>query len=261
MTPYGEFLRRQMDDRLRLYDAFGDQPFEIQKAEVQRIEDVIRGIVGDDSEHMDRYILKKNMVELELLLDQRRTLLNMMFRENEVEIERMKIVNSRLFDLTRRLRVKMADVCQSLVEHARDDFDDDFEVDGILRFNYDDKDSILPYEGDSVYGSNFYQMIALNDRLRHRSNNPYLELSCRYNDSRKNILESGNCDIDDLSWAHEITGIFDGIYICHTTAVFCRDFGYPVVDVLHMNDFWSEVQVRYQQFATQDSNYKYPRID
>lgn len=261
MTPYGEFLRRQMDDRLRLYDAFGDQPFELQKAEVQRIEYVIRVIVGDDFEYMDPFVLDKNMVELELLLNQRRTLLNMMFREDDVEIERMKIVNCRLFTLTKRLRLKMADVCEGLVKQTRDDFDDDFEVDGILSFNYDYKDSILPYEGNSVYGSNFYQMIALNNRLRFISNKPYLELSCRYDDSRKNLLESGNCDIDDLSWAHEITGSFYGIYICHTTAVFCRDFGYPVVDVLHMNDFWSEVHVRYQQFATLDSNYKYPRID
>jgi hypothetical protein len=114
-------------------------------------------------------------------------------------------------------------------------------------------------EGDPAYGSNFPLMISLNNHMRFLSNRPYLELSCRYNDSRKSILSSGNCDIDNLSWAHEIAGAFDGIYICHTTAVFCRDFGYPVVDVLHMNDFWNEVHVRYQQFATQDPNYKYPR--
>ena len=28
-----------------------------------------------------------------------------------------------------------------------------------------------------------------------------------------------------------------------------------------LNDFWNEVHVRYQHFATQDPNYKYPRED
>ena len=41
--------------------------------------------------------------------------------------------------------------------------------------------------------------------------------------------------------------------------LFNRDFGSPVVDILHLNDFWNEVHVRYQNFATQDKNYRYSR--
>ena len=51
----------------------------------------------------------------------------------------------------------------------------------------------------------------------------------------------------------------DIVVICHTMAIFCRDFGYPAQDVLQLNDIWNEVHVRYQHFATQDPNYKYPR--
>lgn len=256
-----EFLKKKMDNWQRLYDAFYDQPFDTLKKEIQRIESDIRNIVGEDPDWLNFDEIRRNQEELELLLDQRRTLLNWMFRETPEEVERMKVVNSRFFDLTKRLRLKMADVCKSLVEHIRDDFDDDYEVDGMLSFSYEGEDSVLSYEGDPAYGSNFPLMISLNNHMRFLSNRPYLELSCRYNDSRKSILSSGNCDIDNLSWAHEIAGAFDGIYICHTTAVFCRDFGYPVVDVLHMNDFWNEVHVRYQQFATQDPNYEYPRVE
>ena len=62
--------------------------------------------------------------ELELFLDQRRTLLNWMYQETPQEVARMNQLNARLFDLTNRLRVKMADVCESIASHQRDDFDD-----------------------------------------------------------------------------------------------------------------------------------------
>jgi hypothetical protein len=103
--------------------------------------------------------------ELELLLDQRRTLLNWMFMETPQEVARMKQLNTRLLDLTNRLRVKMADVCEGLASHQRDDFDDDFEVEGTLRFSYNEEDSILSYEGADVYGSDFRLMIATNNYL------------------------------------------------------------------------------------------------
>ena len=61
--------------------------------------------------------------------------MNWMYLETDEEVARMEIVNSRLFDLTKRLRVKMADVCESIVSKARDDFDDDFNVEGTLHFN------------------------------------------------------------------------------------------------------------------------------
>ena len=114
------------------------------------------------------------------------------------------------------------------------------------------------YEGADVYGSDFRLMIATNNYLTGEENLHYLELNCRYNEPRESILESGNCD-DGKSWSHETPGLFLGICVCHTTAIFCRDLDYPIQDILQLNDFWNEVHVRYQQFATQDKNYKYPR--
>ena len=114
------------------------------------------------------------------------------------------------------------------------------------------------YEGADVYGSDFRLMIATNNYLTGEENLHYLELNCRYNEPRESILESGNCD-DGKSWSHETPGLFLGICVCHTTAIFCRDLDYRIQDILQLNDFWNEVHVRYQQFATQDKNYKYPR--
>ncbi len=252
-------LIERMNDRFDQYKVYFSKPFKVKKQRLQEVEAEIRKIVGNNPEFVtipDDINLK---TELHLFLDERRSLLNWMFKETPEEVERMKVVNSRLFELTKELRLKMADVCKDLVKRKRDAFDDDYEVCGTLRYSYNEEDSVLPYEGAEIYGSDFRLMIAANNFLTYGDPSPFLEFNCRYNDSRDKILVSGNCD-DDYTWAHDTPFTEDQeVYICHTMAVFCRDLGYPAQDVLQLNDFWNEVHVRYQHFATQDPNYKYPR--
>ena len=254
-----DYLQRLSDNFDRLFVKFHEAPFDALKEELLRTEEQIRNVVGSDADYVKILDTDNQKEELKLLLDQRRTLLNWMFMETPQEFARMKQLNTRLFDLTNRLRVKMADVCESLVSHQRDDFDDDFEVEGTLRFSYNEEDSILPYEGADVYGSDYRLMIHTNNYLTGDEYSHYLELDCRYDWSRDRILKTGNMD-DGVSWAHYTPGMFEGICICYTTSLFCRYADYPIQDVLQLNDFWTEVHVRYQHFATQDKNYKYPRI-
>lgn len=241
-----------------LSDKYREQPFEVRRTRVQEIESEIRSVVGAEPGWIDMVVLDKHKDALDLLLDERKILLDWMLQQTPEEVERMRIVNQRLFDLTNRLRVKMADVAEYLLSRERDDFDDDYEVEGTLRFNYNDEDSVLHYPGDDVYGSNFELMINVRDWLKVDNRSHQLELLCRYDEPRESILVSGNLD-DGQSWGHDMAGCFDDIVICHSTMLFNRDFGFPVVDFLHLNDFWSEVHVRYQNFATQDKNYRYPR--
>ena len=252
-------IDKELDNFDRLYEKFHEAPFDVLRAEVLSTEERIRNIVGSDADYVMIPDTDKEKEELELLLDQRRTLLNWMFMETPQEVARMKQLNTRLLDLTNRLRVKMADVCEGLASHQRDDFDDDFEVEGTLRFSYNEEDSILSYEGAEVYGSDYRLMIATNNYLTGHEFLHYLELDCRYDWSRDRILKTGNMD-DGVSWAHHTPGAFEGICICYTAAIFCQYADYPIQDVLQLNDFWTEVHVRYQHFARQDKNYKYPRI-
>ena len=85
-------------------------------------------------------------------------------------------------------------------------------------------------------------MISLNNWLTGEDPLHHLELHCRYDDWRVNNLQSRHLD-DGNSWAHDISGRFDGIALCHTTKLFACNLGYPLVDVLHLNDFWSEVKI------------------
>ena len=218
-----------------------DMSFEDKKIEVLRIENAISDIVCDDDDSFHLDVLSRKQ-ELLMLLEHRQTLLNWMFLETEEEIERMKVLNSQLFNLTTQLREKMAAVCEELASRPKDNFTDDFEVIGLLKYSYNDMSSVLPYKGDDVYGSHFTMMISLNNWLTGEDPLHYLELHCRYDNCREVILQSGLLD-DGNSWAHDISGSFNEIAICHTTKLFACNLGYPLVDVLHLNDFWSEAKV------------------
>ena len=231
------FMNKKLYNRQRPYDT----SFEDKKVEVLRIENAISDIVCDDNDIFHLDVLNRKQ-ELLMLLEQRQTLLNWMFLETKEEIKRMKVLNSRLFNLTNQLRGKIKDVFKELASSPKDNFTDDFEVIGLLKYSFNDMSSVLPYKGDDVYGSHFAMMISLNNWLTGEDPLHYLELHCRYDNCREVILQSGLLD-DGNSWAHDISGSFNEIAICHTTKLFACNLGYPLVDVLHLNDFWSEVKV------------------
>ena len=254
-----EKLIKILNENFKRYKVYMKKPFKAKKSRLLQVEAEVRSVVGSDPDGIRIPREEHSRIELLLLLDERRSLLNWMFKETPEEWERMKVVNKRLSEMTKELRLKMADVCDGLAKRKRDSFDDDYEVCGTLHFNYNGEDSILPYKGAEMYGSDYRLMIATNSSLTYSDPSPFLEFDCRYDDCRDRILESGNCD-DDHTWAHDTPFTEDPeVYICYTMAVFCRDLGYPAQDVLQLNDYWNEVHVRYQQFATLDKNFKYPR--
>ena len=110
-----------------LRDKYWEQPFGVLRSRVQEIESEIRSVVGTEPGWIDMTALDRHKDETDLLLGERKVLLDWMFCETPEEVERMRVVNQRLFDLTNRLRVKMADVAEYLASRERDDFDDDFD--------------------------------------------------------------------------------------------------------------------------------------
>ena len=123
-----------LNDNFDRFVVYRKKSFKVKKSRLLEVEAEIRNIVGCDPEFVnipDEESLKTNLL---LLLDERRALLNWMFKETPEEWERMKVVNSRLFALIKELRLKMADVCDSLVKRERDAFDDDYEVSKVLKY-------------------------------------------------------------------------------------------------------------------------------
>ena len=232
------------------------QPFERQREALLDIEDKVKAIVGDDLELVSYHSIRPHNRELRLLMLKRYWLLNWMFKETPETYERMRKVNQHLYDMDRQLHEQMADLCDKLVKEPKPSFVDDYEVKGVLGFEGDDKYSLMPMTIDKEYDSDYPLMITVNESLwgveKPDKGSPYsgigLEWSCRYNQTRKEII---NDILDDgVSWAHEFHIPFEGLCICHTTMAFVRDLYFPVFDLLHFNSFWSEVHVAYQQFSS-----------
>ena len=221
---------------------YRESSFEEQKEQLQKVEERIHSLGGYDPTDLNLRHIEESREELMVLFRKRRCLLDWMFLETEAEYERMKQTNACLFLQTKMLFKKMEDISAELLARPKDSFTDDYEVLGILDFHYNEESSVLPYPGDEVYGSDYHLMISLYDFLRD-SNSTGMKFICRYEDCKNSL--SGYKSLDDgTSWSHA----FDGIIICHTTHTFLDK--YPVFDVLHMNDFWNEVHVWHQHFAT-----------
>lgn len=222
-----------------------EQPFERQREALLRIEQQVRDIVGSDP-FFPRNV-EDNAMDLRVLLYKRFFLLGWMLKASPEEYERMRIVNQLLFDKTAQLKEAMERTCKRLRDKPKDDFIDDIEVQGNLFYCYNDEQSVLPMECDDEYGSDYKLMMSVNDMLQGRGlfGGKGLEFSCRY-DKDDSIY-----DLDDgVSWGHEFGPAphFEGICICHTASAFVSKFGYPVFDLLRMNDFWTEIHVIFQNF-------------
>ena len=221
------------------------QPFERQREALLRIEQQVRDLVGPDPLYLRN--VEDNALELRLLLYQRFFLLGWMLKASQEEYERMQVVNQLLDDKTMQLKEAMERTCMRLRDMPKDDFIDDIEVHGNLFYCFDDERSVLPMECDNDYGSDYRLMMSVNYSLQHRD--PFdgegLEFSCRY-DQEDTIYELE----DGESWGHEFgpASSFEGICVCYTASAFVSKFGYPVYDLLHMNDFWTEIHVVFQNF-------------
>ena len=192
---------------------------------------------------------------LELLM-KRRNLLNGMFLCTPAEIIRLKEVNERLYDLTKKLHEKTHSLYRAILQTGYDpDFDDDIMIEGTLKYvvdSWDEDDSVLAMEEDDEYGSDFKWMMGLIDCL---SDTRELSVCARTFKSYKvndrpdmtaKELGLGN-DLDDgQSWDHGHHSDWDGICICHAIYKLTNDNLYSYPDVLGMNDFWCEVKVSHQ---------------
>ena len=74
-----EYMRKRSDNFDRLFEYFYEAPFDVLKEEVLRTEEQIHNVVGADADYLRIPDTDDQKEELELLLDQRRTLLNWMY--------------------------------------------------------------------------------------------------------------------------------------------------------------------------------------
>ena len=226
---------------------------------VQTVEGDLRSIVGDcvgkwfaaprcDYEY-------EQLVEL---LNCRRDLLDKMFVATADEVERMEQVNTRLFDLTNKLFARTEELCRKMTITTYDpEFDNHVDVEGTLKFEMNDEDSILPMSNDDYYGSDFafaFEVIAClytHKYLRREE----IEFSYCYKvDMDKDEMQAADNLNDGNSWYEACQPAADKLShlcICHAIYDLNMHKPYSIPDILRMNDFTVEVAVKHQHYANQ----------
>lgn len=134
-------------------------------------------------------------------------------------------------------------------------FDDDYEIEGSLRFSFNGEESVLKLDDDSHYSSDFTQMMELLNVLIHRKTDLH-PLECI-------DLHSPSLD-DGQSWdEYPFRGRkeFDDITICYAIHNFTSHLGYSIPDLIRMNDFWAEVHLTIQSITTQNGTRYIPNED
>ena len=232
---------------------------------VQKIEGELRSIVGDCIGKwfsIPRYDYE--FEELVELLNCRRDLLDKMFVATSEEIERMEQVNNRLSDLTNKLFARTEELCRKMATTTYDpEFDNHVDVEGTLKFEMNDEDSILPMSNDNYYGSDFklvFEIISclyLHKYLR-REEIEFCYCYCPANnyheDMDRNKLQIADNPNDGDSWYEPCQPAADKLShlcICHAIYDLNMHKPYSIPDILRMNDFTVEVAVKHQHFANQ----------
>lgn len=220
------------------------------KKRLQEIESRLIEIVGTDLEDFPYSDLDKSDKEkVKDLLSERCVILNSMFRPTEANIAHFRKVNDELYRLSAVLneRVKRLAAKKPMLLNSPE-FDDDYELEGTLKFVFNDEDSVCKLPDDAEYGSNFPLMIKT---LYEVYNDTPLDSIVTANEHR------GSLD-DGESW-NEPPFIrypeFNDIIICYAVHDLTSHKYYSIPDLLRLNDFWSEVTFVAQSITNQSGEH------
>lgn len=195
--------------------------------------------------------------QLDTLLKKQKHLLNRMLLGTPAEVARMREINNRLIDLTKKLYDKTYSLYETLLQTGYDpDFDDDIMIEGTLTYivdSWEKDESVLSMQEDEEYGSDFTWMMGL---IYCLSNMRGLYACARtFKSYEKNDLpgmtakEMNICDEyeDGDTWCTHPA--FKDICICHAIYVLTDYNLFFYLDVLRMNDFWCEIKVNHQMLC------------
>ena len=228
---------------------------------VLNVEAQLKAIVGDCIEKW--FATPRSECEyrqLTELLCRRRILLDEMFVATTEEIERMEQVNARLSDLTNKLFARTEELYHKMMATTYDPaFDNDVDVEGTLKFEMNDTDSILPMSNDDYYGSDFafvFEVIAClythNYLRREEIEFSYcLPSTYKADMSREELRTADNLN-DGKTWyeaCQPAANMLSHLCICHAIYDLNMHKPYSIPDILRMNDFTVEVTVKHQHFA------------
>lgn len=220
---------------------------------LRNVESAIKSQVG--TAPMDfylRYISEQEMKIVESLIMRRKLILNKMFQATLHEIDLFVKQNERLLDLTNQMYHRTAQIYRMSLANMKMYLDcDDCEVEGKLIYSYNDSDSVLKYEEDKIYQSDFDYMIELVSLLMEKNRRRVADIECAiisYNPESLPSMTDKKLDCvdtldDGVTWAEGclMRPEFDSICVCHAVHDICTHKDYSIPDLLRMDDFFVDV--------------------
>ena len=180
---------------------------------LQLTERIIKYILGKEEYNRLKYLSRFKNNLLEELMKIRRYILNRMFLLgcSDAEVEGFKRVNDNLHTLHLQMYERARELWRrELSFEISEDFDDDIELEGEVVFTYDDAESsLVKYDNDDWYGSDFPYMIGLEYEIMRNGwceivncgSHREIESSPEMTDEQ---LGLDLCLVDDTSWADRI---------------------------------------------------------
>lgn len=136
----------------------------LSESDIYRLQGILRNVesavklrVGTDP--MDfylRHVSEHEMRTVESLVMSRKLVLDKMFQATAHEMEIFVSQNNRLLDLTNRMYHRTAQMYRMSLANMSMYLDgEDCDVEGKLVYSYNDSNSVLKYEEDRIYQSDF----------------------------------------------------------------------------------------------------------
>lgn len=169
-----------------------------------------------------------------------------MFLATPEEIKRFESLNDKLLKMADEMRKRSTMLWETMVGmKMMTEFDDEYEVEGILRIQgWDDEDEVLKLPEDEYYGSDFQYMsevlhkiipVCMNQAFCHHVIEPQQLMT---GDTSPGTAFTGTME-DGMSWAEGSLchTALSHICICHPIHDICTHHPFSLPDLLRINDF------------------------
>ena len=232
----------------------------LSESDIYRLQGILRNVesavklrVGTDP--MDfylRHVSEHEMRTVESLVMSRKLVLNKMFQATAHEMEIFVSQNNRLLDLTNRMYHRTAQMYRMSLANMSMYLDgEDWDVEGKLVYSYNDSNSVLKYEEDRIYQSDFDYMIELVSLLMEKSRHRVVEIESAIVSYSPEFVPSMteeelgcvNTLDDGETWAEGclMRPELDSVCVCHAVHDICTHKDYSIPDLLRMDDFFVDV--------------------
>ena len=236
---------------------------EDKRAIVQEVERRVKKVVNREVNNPYYFFRNFSESERELLDDllglREVTLDEMMLHPTAAEVERLSKLNDKLYKLT----LECFEQCRNLwltlyrspykVNHRSC-----YNLEGTLRFEYADKDSVVHLENDAYYGSDFDYMIHLTDELISTGHGKMDTMvngahAIFFSTEEETLKELTDTLDDGTSWAEDYlhNKAYDHLCICYAMHALHTHEPWCLPDILRMDDFTINVKLNYERSVSE----------